>query len=119
MNKRHSEADRTLDFKALNSQNIELTEYVTALQEQNEHFRAENEKWKPTGKKFTLGEQCHLTRFTKSKVVPLQQPEHVSTSEIVITDRFSNTSQKPLTRYKRRNKKEKAISTGIPTTAET
>ncbi|GJY86927.1 retrovirus-related pol polyprotein from transposon TNT 1-94 [Tanacetum coccineum] len=57
--------------------------------------------------------------FTKSKVVPLKQPEHVSTSEIVITERFSNTSQKPLTRYKRRNKKEKAISTSIPTTAET
>ncbi|GJZ23799.1 putative ribonuclease H-like domain-containing protein [Tanacetum coccineum] len=76
-------------------------------------------QWKPTGKKFTLGEQCPLTRITKSKVVPLQQPEHVSTSEIVITERFSNTTQKPLTRYKRRHKKEKAISTGIPTTAET
>ncbi|GJS11136.1 integrase, catalytic region, zinc finger, CCHC-type containing protein [Tanacetum coccineum] len=47
------------------------------------------------------------------------EPEHVSTSEIVITKRFSNTTQKPLTRYKRRNKKEKAISTGIPTMAET
>nr|GEW69567.1 retrovirus-related Pol polyprotein from transposon TNT 1-94 [Tanacetum cinerariifolium] len=45
--------------------------------------------WKPTGRKFTLGEQCSLTRFTESKVVPLQQPEHVSTSEIVITERFS------------------------------
>ncbi|GKA21072.1 retrovirus-related pol polyprotein from transposon TNT 1-94 [Tanacetum coccineum] len=49
----------------------------------------------------------------------LEQPEHVSTSEIIITERFSNTTQKLLTRYKRRNKKEKAISTGIPTTAET
>ncbi|GJX73430.1 retrovirus-related pol polyprotein from transposon TNT 1-94 [Tanacetum coccineum] len=48
-----------------------------------------------------------------------KQPEHVSTSEIVITERFSNTSEKPLTRYKHRNKKEKAISSGIPTTAET
>ncbi|GJT87384.1 hypothetical protein Tco_1069101 [Tanacetum coccineum] len=46
--------------------------------------------WKPTGRKFTLGEQCPLT---------------------------SNTSQTPLTRYKRRNKQEKAISTGLPTTA--
>ncbi|GJW89054.1 hypothetical protein Tco_0164394 [Tanacetum coccineum] len=42
-------------------------------------------QWKPTGRKFTLGEQCPLTRFTKSKVVPLQQPEHVSSSETVIT----------------------------------
>ncbi|GJW91610.1 retrovirus-related pol polyprotein from transposon TNT 1-94 [Tanacetum coccineum] len=40
-------------------------------------------QWKPTGRKFTLGEQC------------------------------------PLTRYKRKTKQEKAISNGIPTTAET
>ncbi|GKC38884.1 hypothetical protein Tco_1051268 [Tanacetum coccineum] len=46
MNERRSEVDHTLDFKALDSQNIELTEYVTALQEQNEHFRADNEKVK-------------------------------------------------------------------------
>ncbi|GJR72703.1 hypothetical protein Tco_0085068 [Tanacetum coccineum] len=46
MNKRHGEADCILDFKALDSQNIELTEHVTALQEQNECFRAENEKVK-------------------------------------------------------------------------
>ncbi|GKD13399.1 retrovirus-related pol polyprotein from transposon TNT 1-94, partial [Tanacetum coccineum] len=47
------------------------------------------------------------------------QPEHVSSSEIVITERFSNTSQKPLTRYKHKNKQEKEISNGIPTTTET
>ncbi|GKB24154.1 retrovirus-related pol polyprotein from transposon TNT 1-94 [Tanacetum coccineum] len=46
INERRSEADRTLDFKALDSQNIELTEHVTALQEQNERFRVENEKVK-------------------------------------------------------------------------
>ncbi|GJT99918.1 hypothetical protein Tco_1110257 [Tanacetum coccineum] len=46
MNERHSEADRTLDFKALDSQNIELRENATGLQEQNERFRAENEKVK-------------------------------------------------------------------------
>ncbi|GJY97292.1 hypothetical protein Tco_0514202 [Tanacetum coccineum] len=46
MNERRSEADHTLDFKALDSQNIELTEHVTTLQEQNERFRAENEKVK-------------------------------------------------------------------------
>ncbi|GJW78254.1 hypothetical protein Tco_0139936 [Tanacetum coccineum] len=44
MNERRSEADHTFDFKALNSHNIELTEHVTTLQEQNERFRAENEK---------------------------------------------------------------------------
>ncbi|GKD54426.1 hypothetical protein Tco_1287813 [Tanacetum coccineum] len=46
MTERHSEADRTLDFKTLDSQNIELTKHVTALQEQNKRFRAENEKVK-------------------------------------------------------------------------
>ncbi|GJS83495.1 retrovirus-related pol polyprotein from transposon TNT 1-94 [Tanacetum coccineum] len=56
--------------------------------------------WKATGKLFA------------------SQPEHISTSEIVITERFSNTSQKPLTRYKRRNKKEKEFYTDIPTTTE-
>ncbi|GJW76213.1 retrovirus-related pol polyprotein from transposon TNT 1-94 [Tanacetum coccineum] len=76
-------------------------------------------QWKPTRNKMTLGEQCPLTRFTKSKVVHLQQPAHVSSSKIVITKRFSNTTQKPLTRYKCRNKKEKTISTGISTIAET
>nr|GEW43985.1 integrase, catalytic region, zinc finger, CCHC-type, peptidase aspartic, catalytic [Tanacetum cinerariifolium] len=34
-------------------------------------------QWKSTGRKFTLGEQCSLTKFTESKVVPLQQPNHI------------------------------------------
>ncbi|GJS40321.1 hypothetical protein Tco_0565364 [Tanacetum coccineum] len=54
--------------------------------------------WQPTGRKFTLGEQCPLTRFTESKVVHVKQPKRISTSDIVITKRFSNTSHKPLTR---------------------
>ncbi|GJV68408.1 integrase, catalytic region, zinc finger, CCHC-type containing protein [Tanacetum coccineum] len=73
-------------------------------------------QWKPTGRKFTLREQRPLTIFTKPKVVPLKQSEHVSSSKIVITERFNNTSQKLLNRYKR---KEKAVSNGIPTTAKT
>ncbi|GJZ42126.1 hypothetical protein Tco_0589012 [Tanacetum coccineum] len=76
-------------------------------------------QWKPTRRKFTLGAQCPLTRFTKSKVVPLKQPEHVSSSKILITERFNNASQKPLTRYKRKNEQEKAVSNGIPTSHET
>ncbi|GJU98066.1 retrovirus-related pol polyprotein from transposon TNT 1-94 [Tanacetum coccineum] len=76
-------------------------------------------QWKPTRKKFTLGVQCPLTRCTKSKVVPVKKPENVNTSETVIPKRFSNTSQKPLTRYQRKNKQEKETSTGIPTIAET
>ncbi|GJT44576.1 retrovirus-related pol polyprotein from transposon TNT 1-94 [Tanacetum coccineum] len=55
-------------------------------------------QWKPTGRKFTLGEQCPFTRFSKSKEVHVKQPKNVSTIEIVITARLSNTSQKPLTR---------------------
>ncbi|GJZ16950.1 hypothetical protein Tco_0553073 [Tanacetum coccineum] len=49
--------------------------------------------------------------------MPVKQPENVSTSEIMITERFSNTSQKLLTRYHRKNKQEKAISTVTPITA--
>ncbi|GJV59240.1 retrovirus-related pol polyprotein from transposon TNT 1-94 [Tanacetum coccineum] len=30
-------------------------------------------QWRPTGRKFTLGEQCPLTRITLSKVVPVKQ----------------------------------------------
>ncbi|GJU68484.1 retrovirus-related pol polyprotein from transposon TNT 1-94 [Tanacetum coccineum] len=46
MMERRSEADRNLDFKALDSQNKELTENVTALQEQNKRFMAKNENFK-------------------------------------------------------------------------
>ncbi|GKB33577.1 hypothetical protein Tco_0872978 [Tanacetum coccineum] len=42
----HSEADRTLNFRALDFQITQLTEKVTVLHEQNELFRAENEKVK-------------------------------------------------------------------------
>ncbi|GKF06457.1 hypothetical protein Tco_0037125 [Tanacetum coccineum] len=58
-------------------------------------------------------------RFTKSKVVPVRQPETGSTSDIGIPERLRNTSHKPLTRYQRKNKQEKTTSTGIPTIAET
>ncbi|GKA35867.1 hypothetical protein Tco_0722358 [Tanacetum coccineum] len=46
LKKTHSEADRTLDFRALDFQITQLTQKVTVLQEQNEMFRAENEKIK-------------------------------------------------------------------------
>ncbi|GKD59084.1 hypothetical protein Tco_1296593 [Tanacetum coccineum] len=42
----HSEADHTLDFRALDFQIIQLTKKVTTLQEQNELFRAKNAKVK-------------------------------------------------------------------------
>nr|GEV90974.1 uncharacterized mitochondrial protein AtMg00810-like [Tanacetum cinerariifolium] len=45
-NEKRIEADRSLDIKALDSQNIELTEHVIAFQEQNERLREENKKVK-------------------------------------------------------------------------
>ncbi|GKC96173.1 retrovirus-related pol polyprotein from transposon TNT 1-94 [Tanacetum coccineum] len=72
-------------------------------------------QWKPTGKTFTLGEQCPLTRFTHPKVVRAKQPESVSTSKIVVTKNVNHTSQKLLTRYQRRNKLNKVAPAGIPT----
>ncbi|GKB85697.1 hypothetical protein Tco_0957969, partial [Tanacetum coccineum] len=41
-----SEADRTLDFRALDFQITQLTEKVTVLQEQNDLFKSENAKIK-------------------------------------------------------------------------
>ncbi|GKA59426.1 hypothetical protein Tco_0758739 [Tanacetum coccineum] len=64
INERRSEAYRTLNFKALDSQNMELTEHVTTLQEQNERFRAENEKAQLKGKM-----QCVTMPAVKLKVL--------------------------------------------------
>nr|GEX50588.1 hypothetical protein [Tanacetum cinerariifolium] len=72
-------------------------------------------QWKPTGRVFTLREQCPLTRFTHPKVVPAKQPKNVSSGESVITKNSSHTSKKPLTRYQCRNKQNKAVPAGIPT----
>nr|GEU54879.1 retrotransposon protein, putative, unclassified [Tanacetum cinerariifolium] len=66
MNERRSEADRTLDFKVIDSQKIKLTEHVTALQEQNEHFRAENEKVKQHYKELN-NREVHLEYFKHLK----------------------------------------------------
>ncbi|GJV90565.1 putative ribonuclease H-like domain-containing protein [Tanacetum coccineum] len=77
-------------------------------------------KWKPTGRKFTLGDMCPLTRITKPEVVPLEKPGSVSTSEpannVIVTPRFS---KKPLTSYKHKDTKLKDISTGSPPNIET
>ncbi|GKA72115.1 retrovirus-related pol polyprotein from transposon TNT 1-94 [Tanacetum coccineum] len=75
-------------------------------------------QWMPTGRTFTLGEQCPLTRLTKSKVVPAKQTENVSTSKTVITRKLSHTFQKPLTRYQRKNQPYQAVPGSIPTPPE-
>ncbi|GJR31056.1 retrovirus-related pol polyprotein from transposon TNT 1-94 [Tanacetum coccineum] len=55
-----SEADRTLDFRALDFQITQLTEKVTVLQEQNELFRVENAKIKQDYKE--LYDSIKITR---------------------------------------------------------
>ncbi|GKB52777.1 hypothetical protein Tco_0903530 [Tanacetum coccineum] len=83
-------------------------------------FASIGSKWKPTGRKFTLGDTCPLTRITKPEVVPLEKSGSVSTSKpannVIVTPRFSN---KPLTSYKRKDGKLKDTSTGSPHNAET
>nr|GEZ56363.1 retrovirus-related Pol polyprotein from transposon TNT 1-94 [Tanacetum cinerariifolium] len=54
LQKKHSEADPILDFKALDSHNKDLNAKVNALQDLNERFRAENEKIKGMMKCVTM-----------------------------------------------------------------
>ncbi|GKD62278.1 hypothetical protein Tco_1299787 [Tanacetum coccineum] len=75
-------------------------------------------QWRPTGRIFTLGEQCPLTRLTKPKVVPATQTENISTSKYVITKKLSHTAQKPLTRYQHRNQQSQAVLVRLPTSPE-
>ncbi|GJX36047.1 retrovirus-related pol polyprotein from transposon TNT 1-94, partial [Tanacetum coccineum] len=75
-------------------------------------------QWRPTGRIFTLEEQCPLTRLTKPKVEPAMQTENVSTSKSMITKKLSHTSQKPLTRYQRRNQQYQAVLVRLPTSLE-
>ncbi|GKB28131.1 retrovirus-related pol polyprotein from transposon TNT 1-94, partial [Tanacetum coccineum] len=63
----HSEADRTLDFKALDFHITQLTEKVTALQEQNELFRVENAKIKQHYKE--LYDSIKITHSVKPRVL--------------------------------------------------
>ncbi|GJV97544.1 retrovirus-related pol polyprotein from transposon TNT 1-94 [Tanacetum coccineum] len=83
-------------------------------------FASVGSKWRPTGRNFTLGDTCPLTRITKPEVVPLEKSGSVSTSEpannVIVTPRFS---KKPLTSYKRKDRKLKDISTGSPPNTET
>ncbi|GJU90529.1 retrovirus-related pol polyprotein from transposon TNT 1-94 [Tanacetum coccineum] len=83
-------------------------------------FASVGSKWRPTGRKFTLGDTCPLTRITKPEVVPLEKSGSVSTSEpannIIVTHRFS---KKPLTSYKCKDRKLKYTSTSSPPNAET
>nr|GEU48931.1 hypothetical protein [Tanacetum cinerariifolium] len=59
LQKTRSEADRTLDFRALDSQITQLTAKVNALQAQNDMFRAENGKIKQHYKELN-NREAHL-----------------------------------------------------------
>nr|GEX35622.1 hypothetical protein [Tanacetum cinerariifolium] len=133
-----NDADRTLDFRALDFPITQLIEKVLVLQEQNELFRVDNAKVKEhykelydsikimhsvTPKVLAPGMYAidvepispHLRnnrKFTHPKVVPAKKLENVNTSKFVITENSSHTSHKPLTRYQRRNKRNKAVPAG-------
>nr|GEX98698.1 hypothetical protein [Tanacetum cinerariifolium] len=62
-----SEADRTLDFRALDFQITQLTEKVLVLQEQNELFRVENAKVKQHYKE--LYDSIKITHSVTPKVL--------------------------------------------------
>ncbi|GJV83943.1 retrovirus-related pol polyprotein from transposon TNT 1-94, partial [Tanacetum coccineum] len=64
----HSETDRTLNFRALDFQITQLTKKVNALQEQNELYRAENEKIKKHYKE--LYDSIKITHVTADHVKP-------------------------------------------------
>nr|GEW01526.1 hypothetical protein [Tanacetum cinerariifolium] len=83
-------------------------------------FASVGSQWKPTGRKFTLGDTCPLTRITKPEVVSLENSGSVRTSKptnnVTVTPRFS---EKTLTSYKRKDKNTKDTSTGSPSNIET
>nr|GEW82277.1 hypothetical protein [Tanacetum cinerariifolium] len=83
-------------------------------------FASVGSRWKPTGRKFTLGDTCPLTRIIKPEVVFLENSGSVRTSKptnnVTVTPRFS---KKTLTSYKRKDRNTKDTSTGSPSNIET
>ncbi|GJX55451.1 hypothetical protein Tco_0285348 [Tanacetum coccineum] len=73
-------------------------------------FASVGSKWRPTGRKFTLGDTCPLTRITKPKVVPLEKSGSVSTSEpsnnVIVTPRYKELKKKELKSFQDYNKFE-------------
>ncbi|GJT15552.1 putative ribonuclease H-like domain-containing protein [Tanacetum coccineum] len=63
-------------------------------------------QWKPTGRKFTLGEQCPLTRFTKSKVVPVQQTENFKLQKVWILVDFPSRKKAIGTKWVFKDKRD-------------
>nr|GEV48006.1 retrovirus-related Pol polyprotein from transposon TNT 1-94 [Tanacetum cinerariifolium] len=79
-----SEADRTLDFRALDSQITQLTAKVTTLQAQNDLFRAENDKIKKHYK-----ELYDSIKITHSKHI--EQVTALTIENVNLNDQILNT----------------------------
>nr|GEV09786.1 integrase, catalytic region, zinc finger, CCHC-type, peptidase aspartic, catalytic [Tanacetum cinerariifolium] len=106
------------NLKYVNAKNTKIKNDVNVKQvwkATGKVFASVGSRWKPTGRKFTLGDTCPLTRITKPEVMPLEKSRSVSTSEpgnnVIVTHRFS---KKPLTSYKCKDRKIKDTSTSSP-----
>ncbi|GJX61250.1 hypothetical protein Tco_0294150 [Tanacetum coccineum] len=86
----HSEADRTLDFRALDFQITQLTKKVTVLQEQNKLFKAENAKIKQHYKelydsiKITRAKHIEQTTALLTKNVNLKAQIHENMKHVTM-----------------------------------
>ncbi|GJR93480.1 hypothetical protein Tco_0265654 [Tanacetum coccineum] len=85
------------NLNSVNAKNPKVKNNVTMRQvwkATGKIFASVGSKWRPTGRKFTLGDTCPLTRITKPEVVPLEKSESVSTSElannVIVTPRTAS-----------------------------
>nr|GEW42294.1 reverse transcriptase domain-containing protein [Tanacetum cinerariifolium] len=101
LNKRNR-VDSSLSVKPKNPKVKNNANVKQVLKATGKVFASVGSKWRPTEKKFTLGDTCPLTRITKPEVAPLEKSRSVSTSEpannVIVTPRFS---KKPLTNYEK------------------
>nr|GEW18889.1 retrovirus-related Pol polyprotein from transposon TNT 1-94 [Tanacetum cinerariifolium] len=102
-NEKRIEADRSLDIKALDSQNIELTEHVIAFQEQNERLREENKKVKQRYKELNnrevhLDYLKHLTESVESlwKIIEEARIENTLDNALEYIQRVSFDTRPPM-----------------------
>nr|GEU46291.1 integrase, catalytic region, zinc finger, CCHC-type, peptidase aspartic, catalytic [Tanacetum cinerariifolium] len=79
----HSEADRTLNFRALDSQITQLTKKVIVLQAQNDLFRAENKKIKQHYKE--MYDSIKITR-----VKHIEQVTNLTTENVNLKGQIQN-----------------------------
>ncbi|GJR75955.1 armadillo-type fold protein [Tanacetum coccineum] len=72
------------NLNSMNAKNPKVKDDATVKQvwkATGKIFASVGSKWRPTGRKFTLGDTCPLTRITKPEVVPLEKSGSVSTSK--------------------------------------